>query len=184
MKNTNYNFVLILLLFFAGCNQAEQKKDCIVRVWKVIDVYQNNYPSLIDTTCNSNFVLFNKREVDKSLLDSVFLSVRNSNFFSIDTSGTYEIVTNTILQYGGLKYQIAKLSYLAKGYNVDQEILLWVVKDKGIYIQQERDDKKLFLLNKVRDKKEDIENTEAFVKQIMADTILFQQPPPLPSNLK
>jgi hypothetical protein len=121
--------------------------------------------------------------VDKSLLDSVFLGIRNSNFFSIDTSGTYEIVANTMLECGGLKYQISKLSYLAKGTNVDQEILLWVVKEKGIYIQQERDNKKFFLLSKIQNEKEDSENTEALVKQIMSDTILFQ-PPPSPPNLK
>lgn len=183
MKNANSNIVLTLLLFFAGCNQAEQKKDCIVREWKVIDVYRNNYPSLIDTACNKNFVLFNKHEVNKSLLDSVFLDIRNSNLFSMDTSGTYEIIANVTLEYGGLKYQIAKLSYLSKGNNVDQEVLLWVVKDKGIYIQQERDDKKLFLLTKIENEKKYTENTEALVKQIMADTILFQPPPPLP-NLK
>lgn len=81
MKNTNSNIVLIPTLFFAGCNQAEQSEDCIVREWKVIDVYRNNYPSLIDTTCNHNFVLFNKHEVGKPLLDSAFGGVRNSNFF-------------------------------------------------------------------------------------------------------
>lgn len=181
MKNANSNIVFILLLFFVGCNQAEQRKDCIVREWKVIDVYRNNYPSLIDTACNKNFVLFNKQEISKSLLDSVFLNTRNSNSFSIDMLGTYEIIANTTLEYGGLKYQIAKLSYLSKGANVDQEVLLWVVKDKGIYIQQERDDKKLFLLSKIGNEKKDTENTEAFVKQIMADTILFPPPPPLPN---
>jgi hypothetical protein len=181
MKNTNSIIAIILLLFFAGCNQVEQKKDCIVKEWKVIDVYRNNYPSLTDTTCNNNFVLFNKHEISKALLDSAFLSPRNSNFFSIDTAGAYEIVAKTMLEYGGLKYQIAKLSYLMKGANVDQGILLWVVKDKGIYIQQERDDKKLFLLSKIENERKDIENTEAFVEQIMADTILFQPPPPLPN---
>ena len=183
MKNTNSNIVLTLLLVFVGCSQAEQMKDCIVREWKVMDVYRNNYPSLVDTVCNNNFILFNKHEVDKSLLDSVFGGVRNRNFFSIDTAGTYEIVANTIFEYGDLKYQIAKLSYLSKGYNVDQEILLWVVKDKGVYIQQENDNKKLFLLNKIQNKKGETENTKGFVKKIIADSILFPPPPPLP-NLK
>lgn len=180
MKNDNSNIVLILLLLFAGCDQAEHKEDCIIREWKVIDVYRNNYPSLIDTACNQNFILFNKQQVSKSLLDTVFSATRSGNCFSMDTSGTYEIVANTTLEYDSLQYRIAKLSYLAKGTNVDQEILLWVVKDKGIYIQQERDDKKLFLLNKIKNRKKDTENEESLVKKIMADTVLFP-PPPLPN---
>lgn len=177
MKKNNYNIVLMLLLVLAGCNRENQKKDCIIREWKVIDVYRNNYPSLIDTTCNLNFVLFNKYEVEKSLLDSVFISDRDSKFFSMDTVGTYEIVANAMIEYHGLKYQIAKLSYLVNGYNVDQEILLWIIKSKGIYIQQENDNKKLYLLSKIRNKKNDTENVEEIVKHIMADTILFPLAP-------
>jgi len=177
MTKINRYTVLILLLIFAKCTQV--KEDCYIREWKVIDVYSNSYPLLLDTFCNSKIVLLNKTEVDKTILDSIFVNIKYPKNFSIDTLGSYEIVASTIVEVNGVDYRVAKVRYLAKGYNIDQEFLFWVVKDKGVYIQQENDKKKLFLLKKISNKKGQVDSPEKIVEQIMKDTILFPLPPSL-----
>jgi hypothetical protein len=52
-----------------------------------------------------------------------------------------------------------------------------VVKDKGVYIQQESHDKKLFLLQKVKRGETQTENSEQLTNEMLRDTVLFPLPP-------
>jgi hypothetical protein len=172
-------FLKIFILFILISCKQNDSETCIIQEWKVIDLYRNNFPSLTDTVCGKDFILFNKSKIPKSILDSVFFENRKSNFFSLDALGNFEIAGKTALEYEGKPYFVSKVIYLSKGYNIDQAILLWLVKDKGIYIQQENEDKKLYLLKTVSSENRPEKNTEGLVNRIMEDTVVFPKPPPM-----
>ena len=180
MKDVKTLFKLFLLMFFIQCNQKGSSENCITREWKVIDVYRNNYPPLIDTSCTNNLILYNKFQIKKVLIDSFFQKNETNNLLISDSSGTYELIANSTIEYEGSKYQVDKIDYLPRGANIDQGILLWIVNGRGIYIQQERDERKLFLLNKLQYENGDTVSTRIFIEKMMADTVLFPPPPPLP----
>jgi hypothetical protein len=175
MKKSSLLALLGLLSFFSHCDN--EKKACVIREWKIMDLYRNNYPPLIDTTCDDSIVLVNKVKIAHSFSDSVFNHVGSDRSFSLDLSGTYQVDTNTELEVNTLKYEIAKVTYLRNGYNIDQGFFLYVVKGKGVYIQQESHDKKLFLLSQVRRPSEEPENTNEVTDEMIKDTVLFPLPP-------
>jgi hypothetical protein len=142
-----------------------------------MDLYRNNYPPLIDTACDDSIVLVNKTKVAHSFSDSVFNHIGSDKFFSIDTNGTYQVDTNINIEVNGLKYEIAKVRYLYKGSSIDQEFLLYAVKNKGIYIQQESHARKLFLLTQTKSEIGQLENTGNVIEQMLKDTVLFPLPP-------
>src|SRR5579872_423543 len=99
------------------------KQSCIVREWKVMDLYRNTFPSFVDTVCDNKIPLVNKSQVDRSFLDSVFKHLDANRSFSLDTEGAYNVDTSTTIKVNGVNYETAKVRYLSKGQNVDQEFL-------------------------------------------------------------
>jgi hypothetical protein len=144
-----------------------------------MDVYRNNYPTFLDTVCDNKISLVNKSQVNHSFLDSVFKHVGINKTFSLDSAGSYFVETTEIIEVNGVNYETAKVQYLANGQNVDQEFLLYVVKGKGIYIQQESHDRKLYLLMNIKDNGKS-ENTSSLTDKMIKDTVLFPLPPKPP----
>jgi hypothetical protein len=142
-----------------------------------MDLYRNNFQSFIDTACNNKILLINRLYVDHSFLDSVFNHLDSNKTFSLNSLGTYFVVTSDIIHVNGVNYEVAKVQYLANGYNVDQEYLLYVVKGKGIYIQQESHDRKLYLLKSIKYDDGKLENTSDVTDKMIEDTTLFPLPP-------
>jgi hypothetical protein len=169
MKTKAYLYFAFLQFFFACVNNPKQK--CTIREWKVIDLYRNNYPSVIDTECNNKISLINKSEIDSSFSDSVFTHLDSNKTFSLDSSGTYFVERSDSIEVQGITYPIVKVQYLRKGENVDQEFLFFVVTGKGIYIQQESKDRKLLLMNIIEDGKP--KKTSDVTEKILSDTVMF-----------
>ncbi len=163
----------ILFIFFVQCSSNK----CTIREWKLMDVYRNNYPSVMDTTCGDSILLVNKLKIPSSFLDSVFDHIGNVRLFSFETGGIYQLDTVVTVPSDGINYDAAKVRYLHNGYNVDQEFLLYVIKGKGILIQQESRDRKLFLLSKIARGLEKPENTIGLTNELLKDTVLFPLPP-------
>lgn len=154
-----------------------EKQDCTIRKWSVIDVYRKTYPAVIDTSCGSGVILFNKVKINQSFYDSITSHNKKEGAFYYDTIGNFEVIANSILNIDGTKYAVSKIRYLARGYTIDQEFLFWVANNE-IYAQQERDSKKIYLLVNVSNKHVN-ENKEKIAESIMNDTMLFPRPPKL-----
>lgn len=168
-------FTLIILSSLTQCKNTATP--CTTREWQVIDLYRNNYPSLKDTTCNDSTTLVNGAKLGPSFSDTVFNHTGSNKNFSLDTNGTYQIATTANITVNGAKYEAAKVIYLHKGDNIDQAFFLYVIKGKGIYIQQESHDKNLFLLKEIKRDNTPTENTEPVTNEILKDTVLFPLPP-------
>lgn len=145
-----------------------------------MDLYRNTFPSFVDTVCDNKIVLVNKSQVDPSFLDSVFAHLNANRSFSLDAEGIYHVDTSTTIKVNGVNYEAAKVKYLSKGQNIDQEFLLYVVRNKGVYIQQESHDRKLYLLVSVRNAAGQLESTGDISEAMIRDTILFPLPPGRP----
>lgn len=145
-----------------------------------MNLYRNTFPSFVDTVCDNKIPLVNKSQVDRSFLDSVFKHLDANRSFSLDTEGAYNVDTITTIKVNGVDYETAKVKYLSKGQNVDQEFLLYVVRDKGVYIQQESHDRKLYLLTSLRNAAGQLESTGDISEAMIRDTILFPLPPGRP----
>jgi hypothetical protein len=178
MKTGKYFGLIFFILLLCQCSNPKQS--CIAREWKVMDLYRNTFPSLVDTVCDNKILLVNKLQVDRSFLDSVFKHLDANRAFSLDTEGAYNVNTSTTIKVNGVNYKAAKVKYLSKGQNIDQEFLLYVVKDKGVYIQQESHDRKLYLLMSVRNAAGQLESTGDISEAMIRDTILFPLPPGRP----
>ena len=165
----------LFLLFFVQCATSNQK--CEVREWTVMDLYRRNFPLYIDTLCEDKIHLINNTWINHTFFDSVFVHSGNNKCFSLDSMGAYCVDTIHLVRVKGLDYETAKVRYLRHEQNVDQEFLVYVVKGKGIYIQQESLDKKLFLLKSVRKGSGQLEEVEDVTEKMLKDTVLFPLPP-------
>ena len=175
MKKHTLFAIVGLISLFSHCDNA--KSTCVTREWRVMDLNRNSYPPLIDTSCDDSIVLVNKVKVAPSFTDSVFNHLGSNKSFSLDSSGAYRVDTSSNLGVKDLKYAIAKVTYLRKGYNIDQGFFLYVVKDKGVYIQQESHEKKLFLLSQISVPSKEPEITNDMTDGMLKDTVLFPLPP-------
>jgi hypothetical protein len=178
MKTGAYFGLIFFTLLLCQCSNPRQ--GCVISEWKVMDLYRNTFPPFVDTVCDNKIVLMNKLQVDPSFLDSVFEHLKTNRSFSLDTEGDYHVDTSTTIKVNGVNYEAAKVQYLFKGQNVDQEFLLYVVRNKGVYIQQESHDRKLYLLTSVRNAAGRSENTGDISESMIRDTILFPLPPGRP----
>jgi hypothetical protein len=142
-----------------------------------MNLYRDTFPPFIDTICDSKIPLVNNSKIDSSFLDSVFDHLGTNRAFSLDTEGAYRVERSTIISVHGGQYEAAKVQYLANGQNVDQEFLLYVVQKKGIIIQQESHDRKLYLLLSRRNTTGQVEYTADMSEAIVEDTVLFPLPP-------
>lgn len=145
-----------------------------------MDLYRNAFPSFADTVCDNKILLVNKLQVDRSFLDSVFDHLDTNRYFSLNTEGAYHVDASTTIKVNGVDYEAAKVKYLSKGQNIDQEFLLYVVRNKGVYVQQESRDRKLYLLMTVRNTAGQLESTGDIAEAMIRDTILFPLPPGRP----